>query len=466
VRTSPAPSARDVLSIFREPVSAEKRALLEARWQQLPPELRRRRQVVGRQLSHCAYTLGASYCSFGCTHCYLPANANRAPLPSLAEMKAQIDANRRLLGHNGALQITGGDVVDAYFRAGRPAELIEIVRYANDAGVVPMLMTHGQRLLESPDFLERLVIDGRLRKLAVHIDVTQAGRPGFPIRGLRSEADLHPLRQQFVDLIHRTRKATGVAFSAAHTVTVTERNLDSVADVIRWLLADRRRLQAFGMLSLQPEAAVGRTRFSTRPVTPDACWQKVCEAAGMDLCKDHIWFGHPDCSHWITLAVLYPEGRVVNVFAGDEESRAFWDGLLTTFGGVGSRVADGLEANLTRLSLLARRPAFLAEVWRYGRHLLRREGLGVFGALRRLASGRVGFLTVVQHNFMSTEEVASDSEVVQSRLQACSFQGAVRSGDDWRAVPMCAMNAEQREDLYAAQIASGAAGGQTGAESR
>lgn len=450
-------SAREALSILRDPVSAEKRALLAARWRQLPAELRTRRQVVGRQLSHCAYTLGASYCSFGCTHCYLPSNANRAPLPSLDEMKAQIDANRRFLGYAGALQITGGDVVDAYFRAGRPGELIEVVRYANEAGVVPMLMTHGQRLLDNPDYLERLVIDGGLRKMAFHIDITQAGRPGFPVGSQRSEADLHPLREQFVDLIHSARKATGVPLNAAHTLTVTDRNLDSFGDVFRWLLAGRRRLQAFNMLSLQPEADVGRTRLSPRPATADACWQKICEAVGADLRKDHLWFGHPDCSHWAILAVLYPEGRVVNVFAGDAESRAFWDALLDTFGGLGSRVADAFEANLRRLALLARRPSFLAEVWRYGRHLLRREGLGVVEVSSHLARGRVGFLTVVQHNFMSTEEVRSDSDVVRKRLQACSFRGAVKSGDGWRSVPMCAMNADQREDLYAAQIA--AAGG-------
>ncbi len=447
--------ARDFLSILLEPVSAEKKALLAARWQRLPPELRTGWQVVGRQLTHCAYTLGASYCSFGCTHCYLPANANRVPLPSLGEMKAQIDANRRFLGHAGALQITGGDVVDAYLRASRPDELVEILRYANDAGVVPMLMTHGQSLLENPAYLERLVLDGRLRKMAVHIDVTQAGRPGFPIRSLGSEADLHALRQQFVDLVHRVREATGVRLSVAHTVTVTERNLESIGEIVRWLLADRRRLQAFGMLSFQPEAQVGRTRFSARPATAEACWTKICEAVGMDLAKDHLWFGHPDCSHWVTLAVLYPEGRVVNLFPADTESRALWDALLGIFGGVGSREARSLETNLRRLALILRRPSVLAVAWRYTWSLLRRERLGFFQTLRRLARRRVAFLNVVQHNFMSAQEVRSGSETVHRRLAACSFRGAVRHGDGWEAVPMCSMNVEQRQELYAAQTAGG-----------
>ena len=170
--------------LVARPVSAEKRALLDQRLEELPESLRTDWQVVGKHLTHCGYTMGASYCSFGCTHCYLPSNANRAPIPSFEEMQEQILANRRLLGAQGALQITGGDVVDAYWREGRASELVDVVRYANDVGVVPMLMTHGQLLLENPDYFAQLVREGGLRKVALHIDVTQAGRPGYPLKRL------------------------------------------------------------------------------------------------------------------------------------------------------------------------------------------------------------------------------------------------------------------------------------------
>ena len=33
--------------------------------------------------------------------------------------------------------------------------------------LVPMLMTHGQTLLEQPEFLERLVVEGGLRQVSV-----------------------------------------------------------------------------------------------------------------------------------------------------------------------------------------------------------------------------------------------------------------------------------------------------------
>ena len=140
---------------FRNPISGEKAEILRARWDSLPLELQTPNQISGRHLTHCGFILGASYCSFHCTHCYLPKNANRIPIPSLAEVKEQIDANRRFQGPGGGLQITGGDVADAYWRSGRADELVEIIRYAYQVGLVPMLMTHGQTLLEQPQFLER-----------------------------------------------------------------------------------------------------------------------------------------------------------------------------------------------------------------------------------------------------------------------------------------------------------------------
>lgn len=185
---------------FREPIDAEKTRVLRERWNSLPAELQTPNQISGRHLTHCGFILGASYCSFHCTHCYLPKNANRVPIPSLAEVKEQIDANRRFQGPGGGLQITGGDVADAYWKSGRADELVEIVRYAYAVGLMPMLMTHGQTLLEHPDFFERLVVQGGLRQVSVHVDSTQAGRHGFPINRVASERDLHPVRDAFTRL--------------------------------------------------------------------------------------------------------------------------------------------------------------------------------------------------------------------------------------------------------------------------
>jgi hypothetical protein len=442
------PNWREIGSILREPVPAEMSALLEARRSELPADLRTGWQVVGRHLSHCGFTLGPSYCSFGCTHCYLPENANRVPIPPLEEMKQQIDANRRMIGPGGGLQITGGDVVDAYWRAGRADELVTVIRHATDAGVIPMLMTHGQILLENPGYLERLVRDGGLRKIAVHIDITQAGRPGFPLLDLRTESDLHPLREAFADLILDVRRRTGITFFAAHTVTVCERNLDSIGEILQWMIAKPHRLDAFRMISLQTEADVGRTRFSTAPATPEETWKRIETAVGIGLPADNLWFGHPDCSRMTTLLVIYPERRVVNLIPADSDSRAFWSALLEVFGGVGGRGESFAASLLRKASAAARRPAILPIAMRYLLRRLRRERLGA-GAIARILSGRFRGLNIVMHNFMNASELREPlSETANRRLGACAFRGAVRRNGTWEAVPMCRMNAGLRESLY------------------
>jgi hypothetical protein len=54
---------------FRFPIDPEKQALLRARWESLPNELRTPHQLAARHHTHCVFTTGASYCSIRCTHC-------------------------------------------------------------------------------------------------------------------------------------------------------------------------------------------------------------------------------------------------------------------------------------------------------------------------------------------------------------------------------------------------------------
>ena len=442
---------RKYLSILKEPISSERRLLLKERWDALPSDLKTEQQVVGQQLVHCGYTMGASYCSFSCTHCYLPKNANRVPIPTLDEMKAQIDANRRLTGPSGPLQITGGDVVDAYWRAGKPGELIEIVRYTNQVGLVPMLMTHGQVLLEQPDYFVQLVREGGLRKIAFHIDITQAGRPGYPIRKLKSEADLHSLREAFVELVHDVRRKTGIRFYAAHNVTVTERNIDSIPEVLRWLIADERRLSAFRLVSFQPEADVGRTRFSQSPVTADGTWRQICAGVGQALPQDTFRFGHPDCSTVIPLMIVYPEREIINLMPNDAQSRSFWKLIFETLGAVEWRDDVPAETILRIGSILMRHPSVIWGGLKYIHSRLRQEKLG-YDLIGRFLSGEVRFLNIVQHNFMhATDVMFPRSAVVQKRLDACCFRGAVQREGEWVAVPMCEINTF-RETLYNEKI--------------
>ena len=437
---------------FRFPIDPEKKALLDERWNSLPNELRTPHQLAGRHFTHCGFTTGASYCSFRCTHCYLPSNANQIPIPSLAEMKEQIDANRRLQGPGGGLQITGGDVADAYWRAGRAEELIEIVRYAVDAGLVPMLMTHGQTLLEQPEFLNALVVRGGLRQVAVHIDMTQAGRPGYPIGRIKSEADLHPLREAFTQLAEQIRRETGVPLELAHNCTVTERNIDSVAEVVRWFLADPARSRIWRILSFQPEANTGRTLFSQHPVTPALVWEKLCEGIGLTINGSAFLGGHPDCNQGASLLVEQKHGRYLALVPNDRKTSHLLADILDRIGAISTVTTVSALVPFRVAGAFARYPKLAL------RSLARVVALTLTGRipflfLRALVTGRAHTINIGTHNFMDAARVAqaASDPLTQARLDACVFKGAVkdRATGRWEAVPMCAMNQSRWSELYA-----------------
>lgn len=443
---------------FLHPVDAEKESLLRARWDSLPRDLQTPNQVSGRHLTHCGFTTGASYCSFHCTHCYLPKNANQVPMPSLAQMKEQIDANRRFQGPGGGLQITGGDVADAYFKTGRQDELVEIVRYAVNTGLVPMLMTHGQTLLEHPAFLERLMVEGGLRQVAVHIDMTQAGRHGYPIARVTTEADLHPVREAFTRLALDLRTKTGLPLEFAHNCTVTKRNIEHVPEVLRWFLAEAERTRVWRNISFLPEANTGRTRISDHPVTPERVWEKICEGAGLELERNAAIFGHPDCNNGAFLLIARPSGRVMSALPRDEKSRALLAEALSAFGAISTMTDDAGALPYRIAGALARHPALALRV------LSRAIALAVTGEipfefLRALLTGRAQTLNTGTHNFMDANRVADAAHdpVTKSRLDACVFKGAVknRATGEWEAVPMCAMNQNRWSELYEERLRNG-----------
>jgi hypothetical protein len=434
---------------FRRPIQEEKATVLKQRWESLPAELRTNNQISGRHLTHCGFILGASYCSFHCTHCYLPKNANSIPIPSLEQVKEQIDANRRFQGPGGGLQITGGDVADAYWKSGRGDELIEIVRYAFSVGSIPMLMTHGQTLIEHPDFLERLIVEGGLRQISVHVDMTQAGRHGFPIGRIKCEADLHPVRQAFTDLAVRMRAKTGLALEYALSFTVTRRNIEDVPEVIRWYLADPQRTQIWRMLSFQPEADTGRTIFSQRPITSADVWEKICEGAGLRLRRDASIFGHPDCNSWASLLIARPSGKFFPLLPDDPKFDSLLGKVLAKIGGL-SLVSDDAGTPPYRLAgvlfqhpLLALRLAFQMTKYFSSRQ-------AAWEVVRSVLRGQVHTLGVGMHNFMDAAQVqrADRDPVIRARLDSCVFKGAVKRDGEWVAVPMCSMNQETWAKVY------------------
>ena len=269
------------------------------------------------------------------------------------------------------------------------------------------------------------------------VDVTQRGRRG--IRTDNSEASLRPVRDRFAVLIRETRHDTGQRLDAAHTVTVTENNIDEIPEILGWALENH---DAFRMVSFQPVAEIGRTRDRRdSEVSLDSVWSKVCETIGRPLNRNALHFGHPACNIVCPLFVVSFGKRyeiVECVPEGDKRGLALLSRLLEDVGGL-DPLGMNLGRGITRLtSILARNPGLLASASIYGltRAWRQRHLLGSIAAsLALLRPVRIRPWILVVHSFMNREELSTP--LGRERLGACVFRVPV----DGRMISMCELNA-------------------------
>jgi hypothetical protein len=404
----------------------EARAALAAAWATLPHALRGPTQFLGRHYAGCAATIGAMpRCDFTCSGCYLGADANRMRPVPVAELKAQLRAIRSWLGPAGNLQLTDGEVT---LRA--PSELVEVIAYARAIGLVPMLMTHGETFRRTPGLLERLMTEGGLTEISVHVDTTMRGRRDGYARA-ETEADLDGLRAEFAEMIRTARRRAGRRLEAASTVTVTRRNLEGVPGIVRWFL---RNADAFKMVSFQPLAAVGRTDPALDGVGADELWEHIAAGAGdPDIRRGEGWLGHPACSRFVQGLVAGRGATFVPLYRRDrpDEMRVLGE-LLDRLGGTSFRL-DG------RARALGRAAWILA---RHGRFLATRAVPHLWRLARRAGSLRPRYFCLVSHHFMSATEASTPGG--RERLAVCAFRVPLGG----RLEPMCAVNALGLRDAY------------------
>lgn len=411
----------------------ETRSVLAAAWARLPDALRTPTQYLGRHYAGCGATIGAMpKCDFACAGCYLGEDANRAKPRPMAQIKTQLRELRAWLGPVGNVQLTDGEV------SLRPAaELIELIRYAREIGLVPMLMTHGETFRRQPGLLERLMVEGGLTEISVHIDTTQRGRRDHFARAT-TEADLDPLRAEFAAMIRAARRTTGRRLEAASTVTVTRDNLAGVPGIVRCLLA---HADAFKMVSFQPLAEVGRTDPELRGVHPDELWEKIAEGAGDPAIRlGEGSLGHPSCSRFVQgLAVKNPRPgspRLFPFYRRDQpDELAALRELFDRVGGMSFRLDDRATALRRAALLLARHGGFallrlLPQAWKLW---------------RRAGTLRGNYFAIVSHHFMSAAETATPEG--RERLDVCAFKVSING----KLESMCAVNAlGLREEFYRA----------------
>ncbi len=429
--------ARETWQAFRRPELEEERRAARAVWGALPDSLRTPDQALGRHSAGCAATYGImEACDFYCTACYLADEANHTPPLSFEAVKAQLDRMRRYLGPWGNAQISSGEVTLL------PCDdLVRIIRYARAIELSPMLMTNGRRILEDPSYLERLVNEAGLDKIAIHIDTTEKGRPGLK-KGDR-EADIHWIRDAFARLVRETRRRTGRPLAAAQTFTVTDESFDDVPDVMRWMA---RNADAFRMISFQPTASVGRTRAHRRPEPVSRLWEKIDAGLGAAVNPSPFLFGHPECNQVsLSFVVCFLNGdseeevHLLDVARkGVAEDARFFRTLLNK--GFQGFSPDGEPDRILLARILgriARRPRFLPEILGYCASRTWGERSWIPRLVRAALAGRRWYvkpLVVVVHNFMSADDLATP--LGQERLAACAFRVPV----DGRMVSMCELN--------------------------
>lgn len=436
----------DALRLLSQPVPLEKRRLMRERWEALDPRWRTDGQGLGQQATGCGATIGVQpRCDFACTGCYLGAESNRIPPVALEDTFRQLDQLRVWLGPKGNTQITDGEVTLL-----PPEDLIAILRYARRIGLIPMVMSHGDTFRRRPGLLERLMTEGGLTEVSIHIDTTQRGRLGY--RDPRGEAALKPLREECADLIRSARRSTGLALRAATTLTISRDNLDDVPHVLEWCLHNR---DVFGMLSFQPVAQVGRTAESLGGVTVAELWERIeGTLSRYGLTRrgpGPLAFGHPDCTRLELLAVFESTGQAPRVStvlrdgveADVEMMREFFRRGL---GGLNFRDDSPAERVCRATGVLLSNPRWvLGPLRRWA--VERVAGLGT--SVRGLAWGRlrgrirIDAFAVVSHHFMSPAELTTDKG--RERLAACLFRVPVGGA----FVPMCEVNAGGvRTDFY------------------
>lgn len=433
-------------SLFRDPVTAEKRSILAERWERLDPAVRIAGQGLGQKATGCGATIGIQpRCDFACTGCYLGDEANRIPALPLSRVLEQLDTLRRYLGPKSNVQITDGEVTL------RPVdELITILRYARSIGIVPMVMTHGDNLRRQPGLLERLMREGHLTEISIHIDITQRGRDGY--RSPKSEIELMPLRDEFAEMLRAAKKTTGLRLRAAMTLTVTADNLPQIADVTRWLIENR---DVFSLVSFQPLAQVGRTRKNLQGVTAATLWQEVGKATAEYGCElpgtEPLHFGHPDCTRFVPLLAVQERAskpKLAQLIRDHPDDVAIMrEYFAAGLGGVAFRDDRPLEMAARAAGMIARQPRLLlgrGMGW-VNRRLRSELGTSFLRLLARGLTGhvRVDGVTLTSHHFMSPAETLTESG--RARLDACVFRLPVNG----EMVPMCQVNAGGvREKFY------------------
>jgi hypothetical protein len=453
---------RDAVRRFEvatRPVDPETAAVMRHRWDELPPAARTGSQALGRIAVGCEGTHGVfPRCNLACTPCYHSRDANRVRVDgshTVEQVRAQMRFLRSRRGPRAHAQLIGGEV--SLLASDDHAEALRIMR---ENGREPMSMTHGDF---DYDYLRSVAVgpDGGRRadrlSFAGHFDMLMFGRRG--IERPPDEASLNPHRRRFVEMFARLRREHGVRCYVAHNMTVTPRNLDQIADVVR-----ECRHYGFDLFSFQPAAFVGderRWHEDFGDADGDAVWDQVERGAGARLPYRAIQVGDERCNR-ASYGFYVGDDWFPLLDGEDPRDLRTRDVYLRRFSGMNfaERSVALLAGKLVRLA--ATHPGAVLEMARWFVRKARTVGLR-----RLLRHRRIRPVAFTMHSSMDAADVAPAWAAMrrgeqcaeprlaatQQRLAACFYTMA--HPDTGELIPACVQhsvldpvaNAELRELL-------------------
>jgi pyruvate-formate lyase-activating enzyme len=387
---------------------AEWRARRARAWERLSPEHRTPLQVLGKRLTiGCVALEITQRCNLDCTLCYLGENSEKVPEPSLEEIKRRADMIVRDWGPNTSVQITGGDPT-----LREREELVEIVRYCREIGLLPALFTNG--IKASRSLLAELVSVG-LTDVAFHVDVTQERK------GYKTEADYNEIRKESIERVR------GLPVAVIFNITVCEANVDSLPDLVRFF---RRNADVVGMCSFQLGADTGRGADKQPPKARLHDIRAVIDSAfEAPLAWDTVLFGHPSC-HSIAYTLQVGDGAYTIDLGDDPQLTAR---MLQELPELEMDRTRPVKAAVTTAAAVLGKPGLALDGLRWLGRTLRRHGPAV---VRH--KFKVNKLSVFIQNFQDADNLDPD------RIKNCSFMVATNEG----TISMCLHNARRDEFIF------------------
>ncbi len=360
-------------------------------------------QILGRKGSIGCVSLEISQrCNLDCSLCYLSESSNYVDDIPFQELKNRLDGVRDHFGVGTNVQISGGDPT-----LRDRVELVAIVKYAREIGLLPALFTNGIKCSRS--LLKELSENG-LSDVAFHVDLSQERK------GYKTEHDLNAVRLEYI------KRTKGLPLMVVFNTTVFEKNFHEVKNIAKFFA---QNADTVDFASFQLQADTGRGTIKERPnkISTETIREQINLGVGSSLSWDAILVGHPKCHSYVpTFAINEKCYEIID----DPE---FFGEFLKDFSHIShDRRESVLKIAWRYIKAANQKPSwyikgikyFLPRLWKVKGDLLR-------------SKGKINKISFFVQNFMD------QNNLDQERIDACSFMVMTHEGP----ISMCLHNSKR-----------------------